>query len=180
MGKSLLQIVNAVDKDVHITGPIFTWISGRQCCPVPPPCTQRFAKDFLRRCLSTSKNSDNTLLTPLLTQWAKLQLRRGSWRDALVTALNVSISHYSAPFVGLTLCWKLRAPRFTMYRALCENLKMINRITDAIDCFHQMSSELAGVTTTDGEQAQWAVGEQSRIPPVFASVISFRLCAALR
>jgi hypothetical protein len=37
---------------------------------------------------------------------------------------------------------------------------MTNRITDAIECFYQMNSELAGETNTDGEQAKWAVGER--------------------
>jgi hypothetical protein len=31
---------------------------------------------------------------------------------------------------------------------------------DAIECFHQMNSELAGETITHGEQAKWAVGER--------------------
>ena len=40
---------------------------------------------------------------------------------------------------------------------------MTNRITDAIECFRQMNSELAGETNTHGEQAKWAVGELSRM-----------------
>jgi tetratricopeptide (TPR) repeat protein len=36
---------------------------------------------------------------------------------------------------------------------------MTNRITDAIECFNQMNSELTRETNTHGEQAKWAVGE---------------------
>jgi hypothetical protein len=54
---------------------------------------------------------------------------------------------------------KFTALRFAIYCALCDHLEMNNRIADAIDCFHQMSSELAEKTITHGEQAKWAVGE---------------------
>ena len=37
---------------------------------------------------------------------------------------------------------------------------MTNRIMDAITCFHQMNSELAGKAITHGEQAKWAAGER--------------------
>ena len=37
---------------------------------------------------------------------------------------------------------------------------MTNRLTDAIECFHQMDSELARETNVYGEQAKWAVGER--------------------
>ena len=37
---------------------------------------------------------------------------------------------------------------------------MTNRITDAIECFQQMDSELAGETNIHDEQAKWTVGER--------------------
>ena len=46
-----------------------------------------------------------------------------------------------------------------IYLALCDHLEMTNRITDAIECFHRMNSELAGETSTHDEQAKWAVGQ---------------------
>ena len=46
-----------------------------------------------------------------------------------------------------------------VYWALCDHLEMTDRITEAIECFHQMNSELAGETNIHGEQAKWAVGE---------------------
>jgi hypothetical protein len=36
-GESLLNIVNTVDEDAYMTGPIITWVSGKLCYPVPPP-----------------------------------------------------------------------------------------------------------------------------------------------
>jgi hypothetical protein len=35
---------------------------------------------------------------------------------------------------------------------------MTDRIVDAIECFHQMNSELAGETDMHDEQAKWAIG----------------------
>ncbi|KAF8120145.1 hypothetical protein EV363DRAFT_1374840, partial [Boletus edulis] len=35
-------------------------------------------------------------------------------------------------------------PRFTTYVALCERLETIERITDAVECFYDMTSELGG------------------------------------
>ena len=95
-GESLLDIAN---KDVYMTGPIVTWVSGKSCYPVPPLYTQHFATDFLNRYLSTSESTRDTTLhspspTPILREWAKSKLTGGSWRDALVSALNVS-----SPFV---------------------------------------------------------------------------------
>jgi hypothetical protein len=79
-GESLLNIVNTVDEDAYMTGPIITWVS-----------------DFLQRYLSTPADSVDATLhppspMPLLREWAKSKLTSGSWRDALVVTLNVSIS----------------------------------------------------------------------------------------
>ena len=49
-----------------------------------------------------------------------------------------------------------------IYRAVCDHLEMTNRISDAIECFHQMNNELVGETNTHGEQATWAAGEYCR------------------
>ena len=36
VGESLLDLVNTVDEDVYMTGPVVTWVSGKLCYPVPP------------------------------------------------------------------------------------------------------------------------------------------------
>lgn len=51
-----------------------------------------------------------------------------------------------------------------MYQALCDHLEMTSHIADAIECFHQMKSELVGdsESSMDDEQQNWAAGKQSR------------------
>ena len=58
-----------------------------------------------------------------------------------------------------TLGSEFTAPRFIIYRAICERLEMIDRVLDASNCFHQMVSELEGQTNTHDEQAKWVLGE---------------------
>ncbi|KAF8552355.1 hypothetical protein OG21DRAFT_1511593 [Imleria badia] len=101
--------------------------------------------DFLKRCLSTENSDDTTLPTSLLTEWAKLQLTGGSWNDALTAAR------------GFT------APKFTIYRALCDHLEMLGQITAAAECFHQMKNELEEETNLYDEQPEWVPGFQQRL-----------------
>ena len=44
-----------------------------------------------------------------------------------------------------------------IYRAVCERLEMMDRVTDAVDCFHQMTSEL----NLHDEHLEWILGEWS-------------------
>lgn len=66
----------------------------------------------------------------------------------------------------LTRRLKFNIPRPTIYRALCEGLERVEAITDAIECFHQMASELAEETIVKGEQAEWFHGKQSCVVQV--------------
>ena len=107
-GESLLDMANTTNEDVYMAGPIVTWVSGKLCYPVPLTCIRYLAVDFLQRCLSTPESGVDTTLrspspTPLLREWARSKLTGSSWREALVAALNVSISCFLVPFVGLTL-----------------------------------------------------------------------------
>ncbi|KAF8451935.1 hypothetical protein L210DRAFT_949926 [Boletus edulis BED1] len=43
-----------------------------------------------------------------------------------------------------TLSLQFVVPRFTTYVTLCERLETIERITDAVECFYDMTSELGG------------------------------------
>ena len=119
-----MNMANTVDEDVYITGPIINWVSGELCYPFPPLCIRRFATDFLQRCLSTPEGSVDTTLhslspTPLLREWAKLKLAGGSWREALVAALNVSLFFCSGipRCIDTPLVWSLR-PRGSQFTAL--------------------------------------------------------------
>ena len=81
---------------------------------------RHFATDFLQRCLSTPESSvETTVHSPfpalLLREWAKSKLTGGSWRDALVAALNVSISFLSTLHgLDTLLVWSLQ-PRDSQF-----------------------------------------------------------------
>ena len=53
-----------------------------------------------------------------------------------------------------------------IYRVICERLETMDRITDAVRCFHQMTTELGGQLNLRGEHSKWVLGEYkcSRIP----------------
>ena len=59
---------------------------------------------------------------------------------------------------------KFMLSRFIIYRTICEQLDTLNRITDATECFHQMTSELGEEINLHGEQAEWVLGERFCIP----------------
>lgn len=54
-------------------------------------------------------------------------------------------------------------PRFTAYRAVCEHLEKIDRVTDASECCHQMVGELTEKTSVLDEEVGWVLGERSRV-----------------
>ncbi|KAF8131188.1 hypothetical protein EV363DRAFT_1398997 [Boletus edulis] len=58
----------------------------------------------------------HTTLPPLLTEWAKAKLTRGSWKDALLSAVGFTVS------------------RVEIYRVVCEHLETIDRMVDAVEC----------------------------------------------
>ncbi|KAF8547208.1 hypothetical protein OG21DRAFT_1501672 [Imleria badia] len=138
-GEFLLEMLNAVDEEGYISGPIATWVS-----------------DFAQQCLSTPESSDDAIsmaprdgtrspfLTPLLSLWAKLKLTSSPWKDALVAAAGFTI------------------PRFISYRAICERLETINHITDVIECLQHMQNELGEEADMSDEQAKWVVDFKQR------------------
>ncbi|KAF8553154.1 hypothetical protein OG21DRAFT_1485613 [Imleria badia] len=91
--------------------------------------------DFLQRCLYTPESSDDTSLPP------------------------------SSPPAALKRVGKIEiftVPRLTVYWALCDHLEMANRITDAVECFNHMNSNLAKETIMRAEQANWATDFKQR------------------
>ncbi|KAF8120149.1 hypothetical protein EV363DRAFT_1374870 [Boletus edulis] len=112
-------MVNTLDEKVYKSVPITKWVS-----------------DFTQQCLSTLEgdghpvsNTDSRMIyttsdtTSLLRVWAKATLVNSGWKEALVAAVNFVI------------------PKFTIYQVVCERLETINRIMDAVECFHAMMSE---------------------------------------
>jgi hypothetical protein len=174
-------MLNTFDEVVLMGGPITKWVSGEFMFILHPfvfPCIRNFSVDFTQQCLSTPEidnaaaskatlPDDGLMLreilnsptpTPLLSEWVKATLARRSWKEALVAASNVRISFYpDIPRGPDALGLEFIAPRSTIYRAVCERLETIERITDAIECFHGMANELAG--EIQGKEAKWVLGE---------------------
>ena len=77
-----------------------------------------------------------TAPTPLLRVWAKTTLAGCPWGDAMVAAASVSTFFRSGSPRGIDILdVEFTTPRFTVYRAVCERLEAIERITDATECF---------------------------------------------
>ena len=98
--------------------------------------------------------------TPLLREWAKATLARGSWKDALVAATGVSIFFPSGTLCGIdTDGLQFTLLRVTIYRVVCEHLEKMDRVTDAVECYHHMTTELGGKMNLRGEHWKWILGE---------------------
>ena len=107
-GKSFLELINTHEEEVYTSGTIIEWISGELTFCLFTGAPQPFVSDFTQRYLSTPESDDHNFLTitlgtnaatprtdptPILREWAKATLASRSWRDALVTAVDVSISY---------------------------------------------------------------------------------------
>ena len=98
-GESFLELVNTYEEKVYTNGTVVEWISGELAFYLFAAAHQPFMSDFTHHYLSTPESDDHNLLTPhtdptpILREWAKVTLASRSWRDALVTAANVSISY---------------------------------------------------------------------------------------
>ena len=47
-----------------------------------------------------------------------------------------------------------------VYQVVCERLEMIDRVMDAVESFHQMTSELGREMNLHGEHSEWALGDR--------------------
>ena len=54
--------------------------------------------------------------------------------------------------------------RSDIYRALCERLEEIDHVTNAVECWQQMVSELVGNMDIHGGQANWVSGQELCLP----------------
>jgi hypothetical protein len=53
---------------------------------------------------------------------------------------------------------QFKLPRFFIYRVMCDMVEGDGRITEAIECFRRMQSELSEDTSMHDERAQWERG----------------------
>ena len=65
--------------------------------------------------------------------------------------LALSLCNIDAPF-----CLQSTLPRVAIYQATVERLEATDRIADAVQCFHQMTSELG-----ENMDPEWALGKRS-------------------
>ena len=100
--------------------------------------------------------------TPLLREWAKATLASSEWKDALSVAASVSIYHRTYRGID-TVGLQFGLSRVMIYQVVCECLEVTDRVMDAVECFHQMASDLGREMNLHGE-SEWAIGELSRIP----------------
>ena len=129
-----------------------------------PAGIQPFHLDFMQRCLSTpNRNADAvsaTLPTPFLREWAKAKLTNITWKDSLDLAVGVSIplDYHTICRIDALVCLQFTLSKVAIYQAIVERLEATDRIVDAAECFHQMTSEL-------GEKIdlEWVLGRWSCI-----------------
>ncbi|KAN0087902.1 hypothetical protein V8E55_006523 [Tylopilus felleus] len=133
--ESLLEMVNSCHEEVYTTELVTKWVS-----------------DFTHQCLSDPESDGDTVSTPtedanmvtvlttptpLLREWAKAKLTHYSWKDALLSAVDLIVA------------------RFTLYRAIYGRLEKIGCTIDASKCFRQMVDELVEYENAHDEQFQW-------------------------
>ena len=121
---------------------------------------QPFLSDFMQRSLSSPNcNVDAASPTapiPLLREWAKARLTNGTWKDALDVAVSVSISlhHYTLRRIDAPFCLQFTLPRVAIYQAIVERLEATDHMAHAVECFHQMMSELG-----EDIELEWVLGK---------------------
>ena len=59
---------------------------------------------------------------------------------------------------------QFKLARFDVYRVVCAVLEGDGRVTEAIECFHQMQRELGDDMNIHNERAQWELSEHYREP----------------
>ena len=128
-------------------------------------CIQSFFADFTKQCLSTIENDDdavsNVTSTLLLRLWAKATLASGAWRDALVASASVS-SLITLLCQSCDICSvrsQLTLPRVTVYRVICEHLESMDRMTDAVECFHKITNDMGEEVYASEPTIKWVCGE---------------------
>ena len=105
-------MVNTLDEERYMSGPLIKWISGAfMCNRFGGGGFENFSTEFTHRYFSALESDGDAAAntaqhneaptplptfdpwapTPLLKEWAKAALASGEWKDALVVAASVSI-----------------------------------------------------------------------------------------
>ena len=154
------EMMGELGEQVYTSRPTTEWFCGEFIFYLCSPSIQPFLSDFLQRRLSTPNYSVDVVSamhpTPLLREWAKAKLTNGTWKDALGLAVSVSISlrHCTLRRIDALFCLQFMLRRVTVYQAIVERLEAIGHIADAVECFHQMTSELG-----QNIELEWVLGK---------------------
>ena len=169
-GKSFLELVNTYE-EVYTSGTTIEWTLSELTFCLFAAAHQPFASDFTQRYLSTPESDDHNLLTstlatnvamrhndptPIWREWAKAKLTNGIWKDALDLPVSVSITlrYRTLRRIDALFCLQFTLPKMAIYQAIIERLEATDQIVDAVECFHQMTSELG-----DKIDTEWVLGK---------------------
>ena len=148
------EMMGELGEEVYTCEPMTEWFYGEFIFYPFSVGIQPFLPDFIQRCLSTPNRNP----TSLLREWAKARLTNGTWKDALDLAVSVGISlrYRTLRKIDALFCLQFTPPKVAIYQAIVECLVASDRIADAVECFHQMTSEL-------GEKIdlEWVLGKWS-------------------
>ena len=50
-------------------------------------------------------------------------------------------------------------PRATIYRVVCEHLELTDRMTDAVECFYEMTNDMGEEVYRSGPMPEWVCGK---------------------
>ena len=115
---------------------------------------------------STALSLSPSTLRTLLSKWARLFLALGSANEALDAAAKVP-SH-NVPLMDVDfLSFQFQIPKLLVYQTVCDVLEQDGRLTEAVQCFHKMQSDLTEDTSTymAWEVGEWVQGSVSRGVP---------------
>ena len=155
-------MVGELGEQVYTSGPTTEWFCSEFIFYPFSPGIPPFLSDFMQRRLSSPDfNVDvvsATLPTPLLRVWAKAKLTNGTWKDVLDLAVGVSISlrYYTLRRINAPFCMQFTLPKVAIYQAIVEHLEATDRIADAAECFHQMTSELGEKIDLEWVFSKWS------------------------
>ncbi|KAH0826754.1 hypothetical protein J3R83DRAFT_5164 [Lanmaoa asiatica] len=143
---SLLEITNTTSEEVRTNKLIFDWLTKftHQCVAtlerIGDEASNAKKQDEAVVAYSTALSLSPSTPNTVLTKWASIILIHDTTDKALSTAT------------------KFQVPRFAIYQAICDVLEEDGRVTEAINYFHQMQSELSGGMSTHSERVRWELG----------------------
>ncbi|KAH7905044.1 hypothetical protein BJ138DRAFT_1165467 [Hygrophoropsis aurantiaca] len=82
---------------------------------------------------------------PILRKWVKARLTSTSWRETLGAAVEFS----------------LKVPKFSIYQVICDVLEDSGRVTEAVECFHELTSDLEDKAAPDARY-KWELAFKHR------------------